>query len=292
VNVLAGGTLAGKGEVVGNLNVGAAGDSSNATLVPGKSTGLATPALTVQGNYKQAASGKFVLKVDGPDADDFSAVKVTGIAQLGGTLNVDVSELQNISQSFNITFLRAGNLPINSVFQNVTSTGDNRIVIIPTYRFGSSVGATGATSLASGAVADATGEVDVCICLAGDVSGDGKVDSEDVTAFGYLLGNPGMLKTMYPGFRRTLGDLNGWEPGPALENLGDNRVDYDDIPYFLRVMKANQVAATSSSILAAIQAASLGVPEPSSTVMLFIGIVIILVGVSRSSRRYQMAIRN
>jgi hypothetical protein len=289
VTVQAGGTLAGNGTVVGNLNVGTVGGIASAMLAPGKSAGPTTPALTVQGNYQQATSGEFVLKVDGPDADDFSAVNVTGTAQLNGTLNVDVSGLQNINQSFDVTFLRAGNLPAGSIFQDVTATGNNRIVIIPTYRFGSSAGAT---SLASGAVADANGEVEVCVCFAGDVSGNGKVGPEDVTAFAYLLGNPGELKTMYPAARRTLGDLNGWVPGTELQNLGDNRIDFDDIPYFIRVLKDSNVIATTGGLSAAIHAAALGVPEPSSIVLVFGCMVMMMSGHGRIPRHAGMAARN
>jgi hypothetical protein len=92
------------------------------------------------------------------------------------------------------------------------------------------------------------------------------------------------MKAMFPAARRSLGDLNGWTPGTDLQNLGDGRLDFDDIPFFVRVLRANQVNATSASLLAAVQAVLNGVPEPSSILLLCSGIVMMMNGLGRHPR--------
>ena len=76
VNLL-GGTLAGQGDVIGNV--------SNAGLVsPGNSPG----AITVHGDYSQMSAGTLAI---GLFPTGFDQLHITGAAHLGGTLTVSLS---------------------------------------------------------------------------------------------------------------------------------------------------------------------------------------------------------
>ncbi len=76
-----GGTLAGIGAVLGNLQ-------NQALVAPGLTPGI----VTASGDYSQAAAGSLNIEIAGtsPLAPDFDQVQVAGAATLGGTLNVSL----------------------------------------------------------------------------------------------------------------------------------------------------------------------------------------------------------
>ena len=76
-----GGVIYGTGNIVGNVNnVGGTVSAAD----PG------TPdTLTITGNYTQGAGGTLIIDITGANAGQYSVLDVTGMASLGGTLDID-----------------------------------------------------------------------------------------------------------------------------------------------------------------------------------------------------------
>ena len=77
--LLKAGKLSGGGTLQGSV------DNSGGTVAPGASPG----ALTLSGNYTQAAGGKLEIEVAGTGAGEFDRLAVSGNATLGGTLALE-----------------------------------------------------------------------------------------------------------------------------------------------------------------------------------------------------------
>lgn len=80
LNIDSGGTLAGRGTLVGNVI------NTNGIVSPGSSPGR----LSIEGNYTQLAGGLLFIEVGGNSAgDDFDRLTVSGTVDLAGVLQVE-----------------------------------------------------------------------------------------------------------------------------------------------------------------------------------------------------------
>jgi autotransporter-associated beta strand protein len=93
VNLL-GGTLSGSGRVTGNV------DNSGGQVNPGGVGTVGT--LTIIGNYTQEANGTLNIDIQDAGQGDFDQLLISGIASLGGTINVNVLGTVNPGDSFQI----------------------------------------------------------------------------------------------------------------------------------------------------------------------------------------------
>jgi hypothetical protein len=226
VAVQNGGLLSGNGTVVGNLIVGGPSGFQAARVSPGFSVGH----LDIEGNYEQQATGTLVIEVEGDGAGEFDTISVTGEAMLGGTLLVDASELDMQMPGTSIEILTAGSVAPGSEFASVETVGGDGIYFAPTYS-GTSA------SLESFPL--------------GDMNRDFALNGDDVPEFALALRNP-------LGYRARRG-LFGSQSG----NMdGANGLDFSDIDDFATALEMAGV----QNATAAIHAALLNVPEPSTVV--------------------------
>jgi hypothetical protein len=232
VAVQDGGLLSGNGTVVGNLMVGEPGGTQVATVSPGLSVGR----LDVEGDYQQAANGTLVIEVAGDDAGQFDMVSVSGEAMLGGTVVVDARTMPLKTPGMSIAVLTAGSLAERTEFDNVETVGGDGIYFAPTYS-GTSA------SMDSYPV--------------GDMNRDLALDNGDVPEFALALRNP----TAY----RNRRGLRGGESGDMDNN---NRLDFSDIDDFAAALRRNGVP----NALAAVHAALLAIPEPSTTALAWLAV--------------------
>ncbi len=180
VEVMAGGQLSGNGTVVGNLSVGTATGLQTAILSPGFSVGH----LDVDGTYQQGSNG--TLLVDIENASTFDSIDVTGTAMLGGTLQIDVSNLGSVSAGTLFPIMTAEN--ITGTFDNIESIGNNNVYFITTM-----AGPGAGSEVASGTSSDGS-TLYAQILDRGDMNGDGVIDSADFDLFAFGLMNRSTAK--------------------------------------------------------------------------------------------------
>lgn len=110
--VINGGIVEGTGKITGNL-VNNSGD-----LSPGHSPGT----ITVSGNYTQAAAGVMDMQIGGAvSGTGYDQLKVTGTANLGGTL--DVTLINGFKPTLGDVYTLVTGSSINGTFSKVTITG-------------------------------------------------------------------------------------------------------------------------------------------------------------------------
>ena len=86
-----GGLLAGNGTVAGNLIVGG-GNGPESVLRPGFSVGH----VEVIGDYQQGTNGTLAIETEGASPGETDTVSISGTAELGGTLSIDVSNFASL----------------------------------------------------------------------------------------------------------------------------------------------------------------------------------------------------
>ena len=96
-----GGILSGYGRVQGDVL-----EASGGKIYPGNSPGV----LTIEGNYQQNAGSTYSAEIGGAATGDFDQLSVTGVASLGGTLNVRLVNgfTPSVGQTFRL--LKAGSV--------------------------------------------------------------------------------------------------------------------------------------------------------------------------------------
>jgi hypothetical protein len=192
-----------------------------------------------------------VIEVEGDGAGEFDTISVTGEAMLGGTLLVDASELEMQMPGTSIEILTAGSVAPGSEFASVETLGGDGIYFAPTYS-GTSA------SLESFPL--------------GDMNRDFALDGGDVPEFALALRNP-------LGYRARRG-LFGSQSG----NMdGANGLDFSDIDDFATALEMAGV----QNAMAAIHAALLNVPEPSTVVQA----MFLMMGAYGTNRRRRSVLR-
>jgi hypothetical protein len=83
--LIAGGNLGGSGRVNGTVSNGNAANPGG-TVAPGDGTGT----LTIDGNFTPHSSGKLAIELGGLDPGEFDVLRVLGVANLGGTIDVSL----------------------------------------------------------------------------------------------------------------------------------------------------------------------------------------------------------
>jgi hypothetical protein len=232
VTVQDGGRLVGNGTVVGNLNVGAGGGESS-ILRPGFSVGH----VDVVGNYSQGSKGLLALDVEGSADGEFDTVDVTGNVILGGTLQIDATDLPSSEASDWIQIIRAGNLA--GEFETVETIGSDDARFVVRY---------------SGTKAEARS------WSLGDMNGNGEINSEDVRLFVLALMNPAKFPDAC-----NCDDFGQFGGDFPRDGRTDGRVDFYDIAPFNEAM-ANEGVSTSTFV-AALEEYFSTVPEPSPAVL-------------------------
>jgi hypothetical protein len=117
--ILAGGTLSGTGTVISDPgNVSGQLFNTGGIVSPGNSAGM----LTIQSGYQQSGTGTLLIELGGTSAGQFDVLAVTGMASLGGTL--ELTQLAGFSvadgQSFDILTADNG---ITGSFTTIHTTG-------------------------------------------------------------------------------------------------------------------------------------------------------------------------
>jgi hypothetical protein len=113
-----GGTLEGKGNIKSNVTIGGSGTTPTINVGDAGKAGL----LTITGNYTQLSTGTMNVSIGGTTVStQYSQLKVTGTASLGGTLNVALinSFTPTVGQTF--TILTA---------KSITGTFSNSYIVI------------------------------------------------------------------------------------------------------------------------------------------------------------------
>jgi len=175
LNVLNGGQLIGDGAVQGDVFLGQVSGGA-ATLGPGVAVGD----LSISGDYKQAATGKLVIDVDGDTDSDL--LQISGDADLGGTVRFNVVD-PNISLGVEYPFLAAGTLALNEKFNNIEISGSSDLYFNVSYQYGAAVPASTVSGVA--ALTAAAG-ASYSAYLIGDMNLDGSYnanDAEDLAKF-------------------------------------------------------------------------------------------------------------
>ncbi|HEY4232032.1 MAG TPA: hypothetical protein VGM76_01270 [Lacipirellulaceae bacterium] len=260
VAVNSGGQLSGNGTVTGNVAVGTDAGPQQATFSPGVSAG---GAFAVNGNYHQGANGVFLEKINGRAAGQFAVTNVSGTAQVGGTLRVDITNLNatGLYPYAPITILTSSGLDGTS-FPKVETIGNHLVKFVPSYPNGPGAGAGDHSGGAS-----STGLVSGYLGYAGDVSGDGVLSTLDITAFAEFLVNPVSFVGDFISGIPSLADVDGWDPGNPTAPCGNSVLDFDDVPFFATLLSNEGVPVSAASVYAAIDAQR-NVPEPSSAVLM------------------------
>ena len=108
-----GGTLGGTGTINGNVSTGGGTIIAGAPGVPGT--------LTIIGKFVQDAGGTMIIDITG--ANSFGAIDVTGMASLGGTLDINFLDGFTPQPGEDFPFLSYGSLdPANDDFSNIDFT--------------------------------------------------------------------------------------------------------------------------------------------------------------------------
>ena len=246
VTVNQGGRLAGNGIVAGKLVVGTGG-SQTAVVSPGFSVGH----LDVEGDYQQGSNGRLVIEVEGASQGEADTVAVSGTAQLGGKLSVDLSGFGTPVAGTTIEILTADGLV--GKFSQVETIGSDEVYVRPLYDDGAGGGG---------------GSVSGGVCDLGDMNCDGQLNGTDTHAFAVALRDLDRYYEDYLTFTSAGGDLDGLADGQFHPN---GRIDFDDINDFAILMSGAGSGQTYANILAAI-AAEQFVPEPASCLLCLWGI--------------------
>jgi autotransporter-associated beta strand protein len=232
IDIQAGGTVMGNGTIVGKVIVGAAGGPQAATLSPGFSVGH----LDVEGDYEQGSGGALLIDVE--SAAERDTIKVTGQADVGGTLRIDASSFVITTPGEAISIIDAG--MGNGQFDDVETIGNDEIYFAPLY---------GSDTLSC----------DVYVCVGGYYRGDmnrnGIFDTSDISSFALALTNALAYRNQF--------GISGSQSG-NMDGVGG--IDFDDIPLFRSIMQQNGVS--TAGLAAAIERMGKpSVPEPSSVVL-------------------------
>ena len=205
----------------------------------------------------QTSNGNLTIDIEGGNAGELDTVIVSGDAELGGTLVLDISALNSPTPGTTVEILTAGSL--HGRFDMVQTTGSDQYYIRPIYNYGVGAGA-GSGGLGSGGGSSVAGG----ICDLGDMNCDGSLNGDDTTAFATALRDLDAYFETYFTFTSAGGDLDGIGT-PEFQPNG--RVDFDDIDDFVKLVSAGS-GASPAFIMAEIER-QLAVPEPSS-LLLFI----------------------
>jgi hypothetical protein len=243
VDVESGGLLAGNGSIFGNLNVGTDAGPQSAVLSPGFSIGQ----IGVTGNLVLGAKGKTQIELAGTGSGQGDTINVTGTAQLGGTLQIDATNLTGTNAGDTFEIIAAGGL--SGAFANVETVGNDALYFHPLY------------NLAGGGVA-------VMQLYRGDMNGDTLINSIDHDLFVYGLMNTSISRF----FAQCNCDILPQEGG---DFSGNGRLDFDDIPGF-------QDQLPPDALREAFERYFSNVPEPSAAVLVVCACFMICVGRKRS----------
>ena len=130
IQIEGGGVLKGNGIVAGNLVVGGSAGSANGVVRPGLSVGR----VAVLGNYQQGSHGMLEMEVDGTGNGLFDTLGVSGSAQLGGTVQIDASDLTTFTPGAAIPIITATNL--SGTFDAVETVGNDGVYFVLHYESG------------------------------------------------------------------------------------------------------------------------------------------------------------
>lgn len=233
VKVDGGGTMVGDGRVAGDLTLGDGG-SGAATL-------HATAEIQVDEDFVINSEG--VLAVDVNSVSDFGRVTAQGNVTAGGTLRMDVSNLDSgtpVDTEFQII---AADF-FDGTFDTIETVGAGRTMFLAPF----GVQALGDGGCQIGALLDCNTNGYLYSRPMGDMNLDGLTNDADAADFAQALVTPGTYKNQHCNVTGTSsGDYNG-----------DLRLDFDDIAFFVNDVETLSVA----DMMALIAEAS--VPEPAS----------------------------
>jgi hypothetical protein len=249
VAVESGGRLAGNGTVIGDLIVGSSPGPRTALLSPGFSIGH----IEVEGDLEQGANGTILIELEGSAAGQADTINVSGEAQLGGTLQIDASNLTTSSEGATYLIITAGEL--SGTFENVESVGNNEIYFREIYDY-------------------ATGGAGVQQQPRGDMNGSGwPPDQEDFDLFVFGLMNADLNEW----FTRCGAACQGTEelgaifPQDGGDFSGNGRLDFDDTSGFQNQLGG--MGMSTAGLSAAFERYFDQVPEPSTMwMLLFVGV--------------------
>jgi autotransporter-associated beta strand protein len=249
VTVQDGGLLAGNGTVRANNLI-----ISDGTLRPGFSCGE----LVVDGNYQQDADGTLLVDLEGPT--QFDEVVVMGSVDLGGTLEINASQLTTDTTGTIYEIIK-GNSFNGDLFDSVEASGNDDIYFRQIF----TEGGFGVVQMARG-----------------DMNGSGgDPDETDFDLFVYALMNSSLTKWQDECGEPCTGGLEALTPQQGGDFNGSGRVDFEDIPRFQEVCGPT----CSEGLAAAFENYFAQVPEPSSAVLVVVAGLMSALGRMRSRGR-------
>ena len=227
------GRLLGAGTVVGNvINRGA--------IAPGAFQ--ETARLTIDGNFQQESNGRMELQVAGVQPGEFDQLHITGRADLGGHLVLDLTALESLEPGFLLPLLTTDGGFDGQIesFQLISGFVNQCYVLNADFTFNTSL-----------------------FFDSGDMNVDGVVDANDLQLFALAL----VDKDAY---RDTIFSTNAFYVDVAC--LGDVNLDglfdFDDITAF-----SSNAGLALPAVVAAIKAAQQSVPEPSTLALVILALL-------------------
>ena len=250
------GLLTGPGMVEGTVTLGAVGNPSSS---PTMELGLAGNTLLVQGGLNAEPNAEIVASIDtsGP-MPTASQLVVGGSANLGGTLNVDISGGGSIARSQQVEVVLADSFTFGSSFDDIVISSDNDDAVVATML---PAGVGGLTASVRFHHSD----------LLGDMFDDGVVDEKDARFFAWAIRDALTYRTTFfntgftgPCDANSYGECGVAEPKQA-DIDGDTELTFADIPAFLDLVNdsGGSVAAAQSEIIRVFNI----VPEPSGQLL-------------------------
>ena len=243
IAVEAGGQLSGNGSVYGNVVVGSTSGAASAKFLPGDPNivGLSAGNLSVVGNLTQMSAGETVIDFLGTSAGQYDTIGVTGSAQLGGKLTVNLQSGVSLPLGQFFPILTASSIPAGRPFEFIGAPGQADIFIfakreIP--EFGPMTAFIAGFPL-------------------GDMNIDGGVNMDDVQEFAKAIKEPQAYALEFGAFGAESGDFDR-----------DGDLDFDDIGGF-----SSKVQGGLAAVLEAIENYGKSVPEPVSLASAVLGMI-------------------
>ena len=204
------------------------------------SPGFSVGQIDIDGNYQQTTTGKLSLEVEDPNS--FDTLAITGNSNLGGTLEVTLTDPSDAPVGTMIEVITASS--VTNTFEDVMTIGVDDILLAPVY---------GANSVSLLSIAE--GDMNPFIPGIGE---------EDAVAFALALTDPVAYRDTYGISADEAGDI---------DDIGDSGLDFDDIDDFVKLLNeatgSSLTLAQMFQIIEEVQA----IPEPTGLALALLAFV-------------------
>ena len=238
LTIATGGALTGTGLIHGNVIVGqGTSGTGTALLSPGFSPGT----IEIEGDLELQSNAETLIEISGSAGNPHDMIVVSGEAMLDGTLQIDAIDGYTPSPGDEFTVLTSSGLD-GTEFEDIEAARVGDVILWPSYQVSSLM---------------------VIGQLVGDMNLDKKVDPKDIPLFAFAMrDNVGYDDALYP-TEHEVADVDG-----------NGRVDFGDLtPFAEKVQENTSLSATQVKELIL---SSLAVPEPTTCLLLTVGLIAML----------------